>query len=93
MDNLMKIFTVLIFTVTFTASSNAADIDNGSELHSENCTRCHDSTTYTRENRRVQSLPNLGTQVRFCKDNLNLTWFDDEVDDVIGFLNQNYYHF
>ena len=48
---------------------------------------------YTRENKFVQSLANLGTQVRFCKDNLGITWFDNEVDDVVGFLNQNYYHF
>ena len=89
----MKIFTLLILAITFAASSSAADIDNGDELHSESCTRCHDSAIYTREDRKVQSLAKLGTQVRFCKDNLGVTWFDDEVDDVIGFLNNKYYHF
>jgi hypothetical protein len=34
-----------------------------------------------------------GTQVRFCKDNLGLAWFDDEVNDVIGYLNKEYYRF
>jgi hypothetical protein len=84
---------LFIAAVSFTVLSNAADIGNGSELHVESCTACHDSAMYTRENRFVQSLANLGTQVRFCKDNLGITWFDDEVDDVVGFLNQNYYHF
>jgi hypothetical protein len=41
----------------------------------------------------VQSLSRLGTQVRFCKDNLGLAWFDDEVNDVIGYLNKEYYRF
>jgi len=89
----MRIFCGLIFAMAFTASSNAADIDSGGELHSESCTRCHDSAIYTREDRKVQSLAKLGTQVRFCKDNLGVTWFDDEVGDVIGFLNNKYYHF
>jgi len=89
----MKIPGLLIFAISFAAPSAAADIDNGSTLHSESCTRCHDSAIYTREDRKVLSLPKLGTQVRFCKDNLGVSWFDDEVDDVIGFLNQKYYHF
>lgn len=89
----MKIFTLLLFSITFAASSSAADIDNGAALHSESCTRCHDSTIYSREDKKVQGLTQLGTQVRFCKDNLGVTWFDDEVDDVIGFLNNKYYHF
>jgi hypothetical protein len=38
-------------------------------------------------------LPNLGKQVRFCKDNLGLTWFDDEVNDVIHYLNKDFYKF
>lgn len=89
----MKISGLLIFAITFAAPSEAADIDNGNALHSESCTRCHDSAIYTREDRKVTSLPKLGTQVRFCKDNLGVSWFDDEVDDVIGYLNQAYYHF
>ena len=89
----MRLFIVFAFTVAFPASVNAADIGNGSKLHSENCTTCHDSTAYTRENRKVQSLPMLQTQVGFCKDNLGLTWFDEEVDDAVNFLNQKYYHF
>ncbi len=89
----MKFIILFISAMSFATSSYAADINNGSELHAENCTACHDSALYTRENRRVQTLPNLGTQVRFCKDNLGITWFDDEVDDVVGFLNKNYYHF
>jgi hypothetical protein len=71
----------------------AADIENGEDLHFENCTGCHDETVYTRENRNVQSLERLGRQVRFCKDSLELTWFDEDVDDVIEFLNRNYYRF
>lgn len=83
----------LLAAILFAAGSSAADLDNGDDLHLENCTGCHDSKAYTREDRKVTSLARLGTQVRFCKDNLGLTWFDDEVDDVIGYLNATYYHY
>jgi hypothetical protein len=89
----MKVLILFISAMGFTALSNAADINNGSELHAENCTACHGSAIYTRESRFVQNLANLGTQVRFCKDNLGIAWFDDEVDDVVEFLNKNYYHY
>ena len=71
----------------------APDLANGEKLVTENCSRCHDGSVYTRPNRRVKTLPGLGKQVRFCKDNLGITWFDDEVNDVIYFLNDRYYHF
>ena len=89
----MKLFYISFLAAFYASSVQAADIDNGDDLHFENCTGCHDSTAYTRDNRVVQSLARLGTQVRFCKDSLELTWFDDEVDDVIGYLNKEYYHF
>ena len=71
----------------------AQDRDNGEELHMENCTGCHGIEMYTRENRKVTSLPELGTRVRFCKNNLGVAWFDDEVNDVIHYLNTEYYKF
>ena len=89
----MRFLTLFIFILGYSVPSHAADIFNGNLLHSESCTGCHDSTAYTRENRIVQTLPKLGSQVRFCKDNLGIVWFDDEVEDVVGYLNKNYYHF
>lgn len=88
----MNKYTALLLAA-FAVPVYAADIDNGDDLHFTHCTGCHDSTVYTRENRNVKSLAQLGKQVRLCKDNLGLTWFDDEVEDVIAYLNQNYYHF
>lgn len=91
----MKSMLLFIFTLTFSALSLAAEADaeNGDELHMEKCSGCHDSSVYTRTNKRVKTLPKLGSQVRFCKDNLGITWFDDEVNDVVHYLNKNYYHF
>ena len=93
LEIIMRLFYLPVFVACYVTSLQAADIENGDDLHFENCTGCHDSTAYTRDDRKVRSLARLGTQVRFCRDNLGLTWFDDEVNDVIGYLNKEYYHF
>jgi len=71
----------------------AADIENGKKLQQKNCMSCHDDSMYTRDNRRVNSLSALRTQVQRCESTLGLTWFDEEVDDVTAYLNQSFYKF
>ena len=71
----------------------AADIENGADLHFEDCTGCHQEEVYTRDNRVVQNLKRLGQQVRFCKDTVGAQWFDEDVEDVTAYLNQTYYRF
>jgi hypothetical protein len=88
----MNRFTLLSLAV-LAAPAYAADIEHGADLHFTNCTGCHDESAYTRADRRVQSLARLGGQVRFCKDSLELIWFDEDVEDVVEYLNENYYHF
>jgi hypothetical protein len=57
------------------------------------CVACHDSTVYTRENRRVKSLQRLESQVRMCDANLGTTLFDKDLHAVVDYLNDNYYKF
>ena len=89
----MKLYRLPVLLVWLTLPAAAVDIENGDDLHFEHCTGCHQEEVYTRENRNVRTLERLGLQVRFCKDTIGLSWFDEDVDDVVEFLNQNYYHF
>ena len=86
------IFALVLLTIA-SMSLRAADLENGDDLHFEHCTGCHDSEVYTRADRKVRDLAGLGRQVRFCKDTIGAAWFDDEVDDVIAYLNASYYLF
>ena len=63
------------------------------QLHQENCTRCHDTSVYTRADRKVDSPTALHKQVRMCEQNLGLTWFDEQVDAVTALLNGSFYKF
>ncbi len=82
--------------VTFTTTGlnvQADDQVDAQALFEQNCTSCHGSEVYTREDRRVNSLDALHSQVRMCEQNLDLTWFDDQVDAVTTLLNRKYYKF
>lgn len=81
-------------------AAGAADPEQGARLHAEHCTGCHASHVegsatdfYTRPDRKIGSLPDLRRQVRRCRDNLGLQWFDDQVEDVVAYLNRDFYHF
>jgi mono/diheme cytochrome c family protein len=76
--------------VLYAATDDAPDAE---ALYQQNCTSCHGAEVYTRPDRKIDSLDALKTQVRMCEQNLNLTWFDDQIDSVAGLLNQRYYKF
>lgn len=89
----MKTSLIFIVLMVFSPLALSLDRNHGEELHMEKCTGCHGSGIYTRKNRLVTSLPKLGTQVRFCRDNLGIIWFDNEVNNVIHYLNTDFYKF
>jgi hypothetical protein len=71
----------------------AVDAANGRKLVDENCFSCHDTSLYTRPNRRVNDLAALRKQVQRCELTLELQWFDEQIDDVVAHLNQAFYKF
>lgn len=84
---------ILGFTaaLAFTPYATAADLKAGAALHAEHCMKCHDSGVYTREDRRIDNLEGLRKQVKRCELSLGLTWFDEQVEDVVHYLNSTYY--
>jgi mono/diheme cytochrome c family protein len=74
-------------------STQAADINNGKQLHQKYCLRCHQSEMYTRDDRKVKTLEQLNKQVQQCELAIELGWFEEEVEDVTDYLNVTYYLF
>lgn len=90
----MKALNIATISIFLAFSNNVqADPESGAELHEESCVRCHSSAVYTRSNAKIKSLPGLAKQVRFCKNNLGISWFDEDVDAVVDYLNTQYYKF
>ncbi len=73
--------------------ASAFDPAAGKELADENCYSCHGDDAYTRKDRIVKTRSGLTSQVRRCELSLGLKWFDEDVDDVAGYLNQQFYKF
>ena len=94
MKTLLK---TLSFTwITFMLSMSnvwGVDIENGKTLHDANCTRCHQDTIYTRQDRLIHSYAELRERIRQCELGAELTWFDEEIDDVTAYLNDAFYQF
>lgn len=96
----MKTVLTVIAVFLFIPSVHAADPNRGKELYEARCTSCHvqmfggdGSKIHTRADHKMNSLDALGKQVRLCTHNLNINWYDDEIQDVIHHLNTTYYKF
>jgi len=71
----------------------AAENRSAQDLYDKNCVACHGPEMYTRVDRRVDSLAKLDSQVRWCANNLELLWFDEDITAVTRLLNDRFYHF
>ena len=87
------IHTLLLAALAAPFAASAADLKAGQALHDAHCMKCHDSGVYTREDRRITSLDGLHKQVARCELSLGLTWFDDQRENVVQYLNGSYYKF
>jgi cytochrome c2 len=84
---------IILLTLAAPGAHAAADADRGKALHDKHCMQCHDTKVYTRENRFIDSRAALQKQVQRCQLNAGARWFDEDVNDVVEYLNQTFYHY
>jgi len=89
------VYALLLFTlfVAAPAPASAADIEHGKILYEQHCTRCHDSRVFTRPDHRIRSLEALKIQVKRCELNVPVNWPQQDVDDVVAYLDASFYKF
>ncbi|MDH4030332.1 MAG: cytochrome c [Chromatiales bacterium] len=84
----------VLFAIAMMVSMGAgADVQNGKRLHDERCMKCHDDSVYTRKDHFVTSKEALAKQVNRCALNTGAQWSDEDVADVVDYLNASYYKF
>ncbi len=93
MQKFIKIILFAFILVLGIQTSVSADASDAAVNIQNKCTRCHDSGVYTRADRKISSLAALGKQVRICNIMTEANWFDDEIDEVVEYLNSAYYKF
>jgi hypothetical protein len=69
------------------------DAAAGARLHATQCVGCHDSSVYTRKERKIHSLEGLIRQVNFCNTQLKRQLTKDNIDDLVRYLNDTYYRY
>ncbi len=91
LGTLAALLTTLVLSSTAFAEGDAT---NGKTLFDKSqCQKCHGTEVFTREDHKVKDLAGLGKQVRMCDSQLSVNWFDDEIDDVVAYLNDAFYKF
>ncbi|MEP7182048.1 MAG: cytochrome c [Betaproteobacteria bacterium] len=65
----------------------------GAMLYATHCSGCHTKAMHWRENRLATDRAKLEIQVRRWQRVAGLTWSDDEVADVVRYLDVVYYRF
>lgn len=101
MKNITLCITLLLLPVTLMAAALLpGDAERGKTLHNSNCVGCHTQMTtgkpdtlYTRSNRRVNSVGGLISQVAGCNKMQKIGLDENERNDVVKYLNDEFYKF
>jgi hypothetical protein len=70
----------------------ASGFDAGA-YHDAKCSRCHDTTVYTREDRKMTSYPRLASKVRGCNKRFGEELTTENFFAFVDHLNDNFYQF
>ena len=93
----MKTMVMMVSSLLLTSMVYAEDVPdaaNGQKLFNESrCLECHGVEVFTRVDRKVKNLAGLESRVRQCDASLSTNWFDDQILDVVAYLNNTYYKF
>jgi mono/diheme cytochrome c family protein len=65
----------------------------GQLLYENHCMSCHESVVHIRSTKHTRSIQELQARVRLWAENLKLRWGKEEVDDVVKYLDTQYYKF
>jgi len=87
---------IIISTLlTFSYYSFAYDAQEAQSMYEKDCTKCHDSSVFTRpaKERKVNDLATLKKQVSRCVGATGASWFEEDEENVVQYLNEKFYKF
>jgi cytochrome c553 len=83
--------TILLTTIAY--AGLPGDAAAGKRLHDASCTGCHDSSVYTRKDRTIRTLDGLKHQLEGCAHATKQNFTAVQSQDIIKYLNDQFYHF
>jgi cytochrome c2 len=95
--------TTTILVLLFSSTAHGfllGDPGNGEVVHQGKCATCHigkfggdGSKIYLRDDRRIKTIEGLMAQVEFCNRQIKSGLNEDEINDLVIYLNERYYKF
>ena len=99
----MKTISIVVLLAIISLSARAlmlGDAEKGRIAHDSKCVACHTaqfggdgSGIYLRTQRRVKSAEGLIKQVEFCNRQTGAGFSEEQINDVIKYLNESFYRF
>lgn len=77
----------------FSQSAQAENQERGRALYENQCESCHEGWAHSRSNRKAKSLAELRSRTAGWSEHSGLDWSSEEIDDVVEYLNDQFYHF
>jgi len=65
----------------------------GMNLYENHCTKCHESRVHIRDDRKAKSLQEIRAYIQRWINVEQLDWTESEIDDVLQYLNTEYYKY
>ena len=94
-NNMKSALIIILLTIT-----QLAFADNAETLHQKHCVECHSRMTggdghviYTRDDRITNNIDSLKERVAHCSDGSNTGWNEDEMNQVMQYLNSKHYNY
>ena len=91
------ILSCLLLSASALAENGVKDTVNGKRLYEEDptkCISCHgQGEHFSADERQATDITKLESWVRNCDIHFKTNWFDDEIMDVVAYLDQTYYKF
>jgi len=92
MKALLVIAGTVVLQFALIANAAAADAERGAKLH-QDCLGCHGTELYVPPRAKVKSLSALRKEVVRWNDRMNPKFTNQEVDDLVAWLNRDFYKF
>ena len=85
--------TILLTSIIFSSILSADDSEAKTLFDEAKCMKCHEYSSFSYKEEKVNSFKKLHTQVQRCESGNHAGWFEEEILDVTNYLNNDFYHF
>lgn len=83
----------VVVLLSAASTAEAADKERGRALYENHCVTCHTPKVHSRPNRIALSVDELRQIVVNWAKEENLRWADDDINDVVWYLNTTRYRY